>query len=74
MLKRLGNQVRMWDLRRQRVTFLEMVQEYFDEAASFTNISADKLNVYKQCNAVLQVRVPVQRDDGSLVFITGYRA
>jgi hypothetical protein len=51
-----------------------MVQEYFDEAASYTNISADKLNVYKQCNTVLKVRLVIKRDDGSYASVESYRA
>lgn len=51
-----------------------MVQEYFDEAASYTNISSDKLNVYKQCNTVLKCRLVIKRDDGSYASVESYRA
>lgn len=51
-----------------------MVQEYFDEAASYTNISKDKLNVYKTCNVVMKVRLVIKRDDGSYASVESYRA
>jgi glutamate dehydrogenase (NAD(P)+) len=51
-----------------------MVQEYFDEAASYTNISKDKLNVYKTCNVVLKIRLVIKRDDGTYASVESYRA
>lgn len=55
-------------------SFLEMVQEYFDEAASYTNISKDKLEVYKTCNTVLKVRLVIKRDNGQYASVESYRA
>lgn len=54
--------------------FLEMVKSYFDEAAKYTNIRRDKLEIYKNCNTVLKVMLPLRRDDGSIEFIPAYRA
>ena len=54
--------------------FLEMVHQYFDIAGSFTTVPKDKLEIYKQCNAVLKVRLPLIRDSGKMEFIPAYRA
>jgi glutamate dehydrogenase (NAD(P)+) len=51
-----------------------MVKAYFDEAASYTAIRKDKLEVYKNCNTVLKVMLPLRRDNGSIEFIPAYRA
>lgn len=55
-------------------SFLEMVKCYFDKAAKYTNIPKDLLEVYKNCNTVFKVRIPLVRDDGSLEFISAFRA
>jgi glutamate dehydrogenase (NAD(P)+) len=54
--------------------FLEMVQSYFDKAGSYTNITKEKLNLYKNCNATIKIRLPLVRDDGSLEFVEAYRS
>jgi glutamate dehydrogenase (NAD(P)+) len=53
---------------------LEMLHQHFDMAGSLTNIPRDKLEVYKQCNTVLKVRLPLIRDNGKVEFIPAYRA
>lgn len=57
----------------KEASFLEMVQEYFDEASSYTNIRKDILNVIKQSDCLLKVMIPLVRDNGSIEFIPGYR-
>jgi glutamate dehydrogenase (NAD(P)+) len=54
--------------------FLEMVQSYFDLAGSYTNIPSDKLELYKQCDVVIKMRLPLIRDNGTIEFIPAYRA
>jgi len=54
--------------------FLEMVQQYFDLAGSYTNIPQDKLELYKQCDVVIKMRLPLIRDNGKIEFIPAYRA
>lgn len=54
--------------------FLEMVQQYFDLAGSYTNIPQDKLELYKQCDVVIKMRLPLIRDNGTIEFIPAYRA
>lgn len=51
-----------------------MVQQYFDLAGSYTNIPQDKLELYKQCDVVIKMRLPLIRDDGTIEFIPAYRA
>lgn len=55
-------------------SFLQMVGSYFDMAGKYTNIPKDKLEVYKNCNTVFKVRLPLVRDDGTLEFIPAFRA
>jgi glutamate dehydrogenase (NAD(P)+) len=54
--------------------FLEMVKSYFDEAGKFTNIPPDMLEIYKNCNTVLKIMIPLVRDNGKIEFIAAYRA
>jgi len=53
---------------------LAQVHHHFDLAGALTNIPADKLEVYKQCNTVLKLRIPLIRDNGKIEFIPAYRA
>lgn len=55
-------------------SFLQMVKCYFDQAGSFTNVPKEKLEIYKSCNTVLKVRLPLVRDNGTLEYIPAYRA
>ena len=55
-------------------SFLEMVRSYFDQAGTYTNVTKEKLEIYKSCNTVFKVRLPLVRDDGSLEYIPAYRA
>lgn len=52
-------------------SFLEMVQEYFNEASSYTNIRPDVLNIIKQADCLLKVMIPLVRDNGKIEFIPG---
>ena len=55
-------------------SFLEMVKSYFDLAGQYTNVPKDKLEVFKNCDTVFKVRLPLVRDDGSIEFIPAFRA
>ena len=55
-------------------SFLQMVKSYFDMAGQYTNVPKDKLEVYKNCDTVFKVRLPLIRDDGSIEFIPAFRA
>ena len=54
--------------------FLEMVKAYFDEAGKYSGIAPDMLEVYKNCNTVVKVMLPIVRDNGKIEFIAAYRA
>ena len=54
-------------------SFLDMVNEYFDEAASYTNIRPDILNIIKGADCLLKVMIPLVRDNGAIEFIPGFR-
>jgi glutamate dehydrogenase (NAD(P)+) len=54
--------------------FLEMLHNYFDAAGELTKINKDKLELYKQCDIVIKLRVPIIRDNGKIEFIPCYRA
>ena len=53
---------------------LEQLHQHFDMAGSFTDIPTDRLEVYKQCNTLLKLRIPLLRDNGRMEFIPAYRA
>ena len=57
----------------KRVTFLEMVETFFKEAASYTNIPPDRLALIKNPNAVLKLNIPLVRDDGSYTTVEAFR-
>lgn len=53
--------------------FLETVNEFFTQAATYTNISQDKLDLIRVADNTLKVNVPIVMDDGTYKTITGYR-
>ena len=55
-------------------SFLSIVSEFYDEAASFTNVRKDLLDSIKQCNTTLKVMLPLVRDNGKIEFIQAFRA
>ncbi len=56
------------------IPFFKQVDRYFERAARFTDLPAGLLTQIKNCNAVYQVSFPVERDDGSIQVIRGWRA
>ena len=57
----------------ENYSFYENVNKSFDKAAKFTNIDKGILDQIKACNAVLRLRFPIKRDDGTIEVIEAYR-
>jgi len=57
----------------KRVTFLEMVETFFKEAASYTDIPPDRLALLKNPNAVIKLNIPLIRDDGTYTTVEAFR-
>jgi glutamate dehydrogenase (NAD(P)+) len=53
--------------------FYEQVNKAFDRAAAYTNYEKGLLAQMKACNDVLHIQFPIERDDGSIEVIEGYR-
>lgn len=54
--------------------FFEQVNRYFDRAAALLDYPPGLMPQIKACNAVYHVSFPLQRDDGSIEVIHGWRA
>lgn len=57
----------------KELTFLEMVETFYKEAASYTDIPTDCLALIKNPNAVLKLNIPIIRDDGTYTTVEAYR-
>lgn len=57
-----------------RVSFSAQVNQYFDAAAKLTDLDQQLLNQIRECNFVCKFTFPIQRDDGSIEVISGWRA
>ena len=55
-------------------TFLEQVNTSFDIAASYTDCPQGVLDQIKVCNGIYRMTFPLQRDDGSIEVVEGWRA
>ncbi len=53
---------------------MQTINKFFDKAGEYTNIKSERLEVIKQCDNLLTVRLPLVRDDGSIEMITGFRS
>ncbi len=53
--------------------FFDQVNKAFDKASIYTNLDAGLLAQIKACNDVLRVSFPLERDDGSIEVIHGWR-
>lgn len=51
----------------QEPGFLEMVEAFFDKAASHTDISKDRLDFYKKSESLVKLHLHLKR--GTLLFI-----
>lgn len=54
--------------------FSEQVELHFRRAAAFTDHPEGLLDQIQACNSVLHVRFPLERDDGSIQVVEGWRA
>lgn len=50
-----------------------MVETFFKEASSYTDIPPDRLALLKNANATLKLNIPLVRDDGSFTTVEAYR-
>jgi len=57
-----------------RISFTAQVNQYFEKAASLTNLDGQLLNQIRECNFVCKFSFPIQRDDGSIEVVNGWRA
>ncbi len=55
-------------------TFLEQVNASFDTAAAYTDCPQGILDQIKVCNGIYRMTFPLQRDDGSIEVVEGWRA
>ena len=53
--------------------FFEQVNRAFDKAAAYTRFESGLLEQMKACNDVLHISFPIERDDGSIEVIQGWR-
>ena len=53
--------------------FFEQVNKNFDKAAKYTRFDEGLLIQMKTCNEVLHTSFPLERDDGSIEVIEGWR-
>lgn len=53
--------------------FYEQVNKAFDRAAKYTRFEKGLLDQIKACNAVLRIAFPLERDDGRIEVIHGWR-
>ena len=53
--------------------FVEMVAQYFDRAATYTNIPEDSLQIIKVPDATLKMNLPFLRDDGTYDYVQAFR-
>ena len=54
--------------------FFQQVNRYFDLAAQHTPYPQGLLDQIKACNSVYHMTFPLERDDGSIEVIHGWRA
>ena len=53
--------------------FFEQVNRSFDEAAKYTRFSKGLLDQIKICNSIYHITFPLEKDDGSIEVIHGWR-
>lgn len=53
--------------------FFDQVNKAFDKAAAYTRFENGLLNQIKNCNDILHITFPLERDDGSIEVIHGWR-
>jgi glutamate dehydrogenase (NAD(P)+) len=58
----------------ETLSFFEQVNANFDKAAAYTKHPPGLLEQIKTCNSVYHMAFPVERDDGSIEVVHGWRA
>jgi glutamate dehydrogenase (NAD(P)+) len=56
------------------LNLLQTIQHHINQASAYTNINPKKIKLYKECNSTIKFRIPLERDDGKLVFLEAYRS
>mmetsp|Transcript_9168 Transcript_9168/g.18604 ORF Transcript_9168/g.18604 Transcript_9168/m.18604 type:complete len:494 (-) Transcript_9168:3112-4593(-) len=56
------------------LSFLDSTERFFDQAAKLTNLEKSRLDFIRKCKGVIEVHFPLQRNDGTIEVITGFRA
>lgn len=56
------------------LSFLDSVFYFFNQAAGYTNVDHNMLNVIRECSNTVQFKFPVKRDNGTIEVVTAYRA
>ncbi|EGR33892.1 hypothetical protein IMG5_032480, partial [Ichthyophthirius multifiliis] len=51
----------------------DIVYQFMEQASRYTNIPPDMLNFYKQCDIMLEMTIPFERQDGTMEIIKAYR-
>ena len=51
----------------QNISFLQMVESYFDKAGKHTNIRADKLNFYKKPDNVVKFHLTLTKGKNDMI-------
>lgn len=59
---------------RDTTSFVQQVSRNFDRAAALTSHDKNLLSQIRECNALYEVAFPIQRDDGTIEVIHGWRA
>lgn len=57
-----------------RISFTDQVNQYFEKAAALTDLDSQLLNQIRECNFVCRFSFPIQRDNGTIEVINGWRA
>lgn len=52
---------------------LGQTYQFFDRAASLTDIPPDYLAIIKDCDNSIRFKIPLKRDDGSIEYLSAYR-
>lgn len=50
-----------------------MVNYYMDQAVEHTSIPKDKMDFYKNCDGIVQINIPLRRENGKFETIKAYR-
>ena len=51
----------------------DIVNEYMEEAAVLTKIPKDKMAFYKNCDGIVQINIPLHRENGTFETIKAFR-